>query len=227
MGRKRVVVITGAGISVESGLSPYRGAGGLWDQRNQLEVASFRGWRKDRKKVLDYWNKRKRIIEDAMPNAAHEALAILEAHFEVTIITQNIDDLHEKAGSSDVIHLHGLITRARSSLDEHLCYDWSGKDIRLGDRCARGSQLRPDVVWIFERVPRFNEAAKIVKSADVLVVIGTSLQVVPASLLLERCVPGTPTFVVDPAIRNVSGYKLAERATVGVPWVVEKILRQY
>lgn len=225
--RKKVVVFTGAGISAESGLSTYRGSEGIWSNWNQLEVASFGGWKKDRGKVLEYWNQRKRVVENAKPNKAHEALVALELKFDVTVITQNIDDLHEKAGSTHIIHLHGLVTRARSSLDEHLSYDWYGKDIVIGDRCSRGSQLRPDVVWIHERIPRFNEAAKFIRNTDVLVVIGTSLQVVPASLLVGQCMPGTPTFFIDPSISNRSENRLAERATIGVPIVVGRLLRQY
>lgn len=223
---KRIVVLTGAGISAESGLSTFRDAGGLWEQYSVEEVATPWAWRVDPGKVLQFYNERRRQVRQAEPNAAHYALANLAKRFRVSIITQNIDDLHERAGSTDVLHLHGEIMKARSTVDPNLIYDLGGKDIELGDKCAKGSQLRPHVVWFYEDVPEFEKATKITEEADLLLVVGTSLAVYPAASLLEYVKPGAPVIVIAPELEavpeGINWFK--DKATVKLPELVRKWL---
>lgn len=194
---KKLVVLTGAGISAESGIPTFRDADGLWEGYDVMEVASPEGWQRNPELVLNFYNERRRAVQKALPNKAHLLLNDLEEFFDVTIITQNIDDLHERAGSGHVLHLHGEIMKARSSADESLLYPCEG-DISLGDTCSKGTQLRPHVVWFGEMVPMIEPAMAQVQEADVFLVVGTSLQVYPAAGLIQYVRPHTPCFIVDP-----------------------------
>lgn len=196
--KKRIVVFTGAGISAESGLKTFRGEDGLWEGHRVEDVATPEAWVRNPELVQEFYNMRRKAVLDARPNAAHEALVRLEACYEVDIITQNIDDLHERAGSARVLHLHGLITRSQSSLDPTLTYPTDGPEIRMGDVCELGSQLRPHVVWFGEPVPAMVDAIRLCRHADLFIVVGTSLQVYPAAGLRYEVPPGTPQYVVDP-----------------------------
>ena len=196
MSKKKLVILTGAGISAESGLKTFRDSDGLWEGYNIEDVATPRAWRKDPQLVLDFYNFRRKNVLDAKPNAAHYGLAELEKDFDVTIITQNIDDLHERAGSTNILHLHGEILKMRSERDTELIYPVTG-DIRLGDKAEDGSQLRPHIVWFEEPVPMMEPAVHIVNRADLFVVVGTSLVVYPAAGLVNYTRQGIPLFVLD------------------------------
>lgn len=198
-----IVVFTGAGISAESGLQTFRDADGIWQKYAIEEVATPQAWKKDPAKVLDFYNQRRQQVRQARPNAAHYALAELADYYRVSIITQNIDDLHERAGSENVLHLHGEIMKSRSTKDPQLLYDLGDRDIELGDRCILGSQLRPHVVWFHEDVPAFEKAVDITRQADLFVVIGTSLAVYPAASLLEYVPPGVVKHIVAPQLESV------------------------
>lgn len=198
MDKKHLVILTGAGISAESGLQTFRDSGGLWENVKVEEVATPRAWRKDPKKVLDFYNYRRQQVIKAEPNKAHKMLADLEKEYLVTIITQNIDDLHERAGSTRVLHLHGEILSMRSEKDETLKYPCIG-DIQHGDKAEDGAQLRPDIVWFEEAVPAIEEAVNITRTADVFIVIGTSLQVYPAASLIDFAPKYCPKFLIDKA----------------------------
>jgi len=194
-----LVVFTGSGISAESGIKTFRASDGLWEDHPVEEVATPAGWRRDPQRVLEFYNLRREQIRKAKPNAAHKALAALEKDgFRVSVVTQNIDDLHERAGSRDVLHLHGEILKARSSVDMRLRYPLPKGGIALGDICDKGSQLRPDVVWFGESVPLFEDACELVSQADFLLVVGTSLAVMPAASLLSYIDLDTPCALVDP-----------------------------
>jgi NAD-dependent deacetylase len=199
MGKARLVVLTGAGISAESGLKTFRDTGGLWEGYDVYEVATPRGFAKDPKLVLDFYNMRRKDVAAAQPNAAHKGLADLEEYFDVHIITQNIDDLHERGGSSKVLHLHGEIFKMRSVKDETKNYDVRG-DINLGDLAPDGGQLRPDIVWFEEPVPMIERAAEVVRTANIFAVIGTSLVVYPAAGLVNYAPPQVPKYIVDKSI---------------------------
>jgi NAD-dependent deacetylase len=219
MAKKKLVILTGAGISAESGLKTFRDSDGLWEGYEVTEVATPRGWRKNPQLVLDFYNARRKNVADAMPNAAHIGLAELEKDFDVTIITQNIDDLHERAGSTNVLHLHGEIFKMRSETDETLISEIRG-DINLGDMAADGSQLRPYIVWFEEAVPKMEEAVPIVYDADIFVVVGTSLVVYPAASLINYVALETPKYIIDkkiPYTSQMHNLTLIERpATEGV-----------
>jgi NAD-dependent deacetylase len=196
---KRLVVLTGAGISAESGIRTFRDADGLWNSYRIEEVASPVAWERDPRLVLEFYNLRRKQLYEVEPNAAHRALAELEKRFEVHIITQNVDDLHERAGSTRVLHLHGELKKVRSTADPDLVYTLDGWELKLGDLCEKGSQLRPHIVWFGEEVPNITEAARLAGHAEVFVVIGTSLKVYPAAGLVHQ-VPGqVPKFLLDPA----------------------------
>ena len=203
MTKKRVVVLTGAGISAESGIRTFRDSDGLWEGYEVTEVATPRAWRKDPKLVLDFYNMRRRDALKAEPNAGHLGLAELERDFEVHIITQNIDDLHERAGSTRVMHLHGEIFKMRSDKNEQLVYPIR-EDILVGHRAEDGAQLRPHIVWFEEAVPMIEAAVPLVRSADIFVVVGTSLVVYPAAGLVDLARPGIPKFIVDKKIPYTS-----------------------
>ncbi len=194
-----VVVLTGAGISAESGLSTFRDNGGLWEEHSVYDVATPEAFARNQELVLRFYNDRRRQLESAQPNQAHRLLAELESRYRVTIVTQNVDDLHERGGSSNVIHLHGELTKARSSQHPDLVYDIGYRDIQPGETCERGAQLRPHIVWFGEEVPMLDAAAEMVRTADHLLIVGTSLQVYPAAGLVYEVEPGVPVTVVDPA----------------------------
>lgn len=219
MTKKKLVVLTGAGISAESGLKTFRDSDGLWEGYEVADVATPRAWRKNPQLVLDFYNERRKNVADALPNAAHFGLAELEKDFDVTIITQNIDDLHERGGSTKVLHLHGEIFKMRSERDETLVSEIR-ENIKLGDLAADGAQFRPHIVWFEEPVPKIEEAAPLVYSADIFVVVGTSLVVYPAAGLVNYVMEGTPTFIVDKKIPYTSSMKnlvrIEKQATEGV-----------
>jgi len=224
----KLVVFTGAGISAESGLKTFRGEDGLWEGYNIQDVATPEAWHRNPELVQHFYNIRRKAVLEANPNPAHLALAKLEEKFEVTIITQNIDDLHERAGSTNVIHLHGLITKAQSSIDPQLTYDIVGHEIKMGEVCAKNSQLRPHVVWFGEAVPMMHEAVAQCKLADIFLIIGTSLQVYPAAGLIDYIPHQAHKFLIDPAAdelnRNVNITNVAEKASSRVPKIVKQLL---
>ena len=229
MSKKKLVVLTGAGISAESGLKTFRDSDGLWEGYNIEDVATPRAWKKNPKLVLEFYNYRRKNVLDAEPNAAHVGLAELEKDFDVTIITQNIDDLHERAGSTNVMHLHGEIFKMRSERDETLVYDIK-VDIHLGDVAEDGAQLRPNIVWFEEAVPMIEEAVPVVHNADIFVVVGTSLVVYPAAGLVTVADASIPKFIVDKKIPYTSSvYNLTaieKPATEGVK-ELKRILLNY
>jgi NAD-dependent deacetylase len=224
MSKKKLVILTGAGISAESGLRTFRDSDGLWEGYEVTEVATPRGWRKNPQLVLDFYNERRKNVADAKPNAAHIGLAELEKYFDVTIITQNIDDLHERAGSTNVLHLHGEIFKMRSERDETLVSEIRG-DIKLGDVAEDGAQLRPYIVWFEEPVPKIEEAVPIVYAADFFVVVGTSLVVYPAAGLINYVALETPKYIVDKKIPYTSPMRnltlIEKPATEGVKELTE------
>lgn len=195
---KNLVILTGAGMSAESGIRTFRETGGLWEEYDVTEVASPMGWQKNRDLVLRFYNDRRTQLASCKPNAGHMGIAALEKHFNVNVITQNIDDLHERAGSTKVLHLHGELTRARSTSDPSLVYDIGYREIRPGDLCEKGSQLRPHIVWFGEAVPMMDEAVRITSSADIFVVIGSSLNVYPAAGLMDYAPPKASLWLIDP-----------------------------
>jgi NAD-dependent deacetylase len=195
---KKLVVLTGAGISAESGLSTFRDAGGLWEGHRIEDVATPEAWRRNPELVLEFYNQRRKAALHAQPNEAHLTLAQLEDRFDVIVITQNVDDLHERAGSSRVIHLHGKLFESRSTLDPLLVYPIRGWQLNLGDRCERGSQLRPNIVWFGEAVPMMETAAALAAEADIFLVVGTSLVVYPAAGLVDVVPVTAPKFIIDP-----------------------------
>jgi NAD-dependent deacetylase len=217
--KPRLVVLSGAGISAESGLKTFRDSNGLWEEYDIYEVASPQGWQKNPGLVLDFYNRRRRDAKTALPNAAHTGLAQLQDQFDVRIITKNIDNLHERAGSTNVLHLHGEIFKMRSVLDENMIYPIE-EDIRLGDLAADGGQLRPHIVWFGEPVPMIGHALKEVLDADIFVVIGSSLNVYPAAGLLDYVADHVPKYVIDkdiPLVGNIKGLHFIEKpATEGV-----------
>jgi NAD-dependent deacetylase len=219
MSRKKIVVLTGAGISAESGLKTFRDSDGLWEGYDVRDVATPGAWKKDPALVLEFYNQRRKSALEAEPNAAHFGLASLQEDFDVTIITQNIDDLHERAGSKKILHLHGEILKMRSEHDESLVYDIRG-DIKLGDKAADGAQLRPNIVWFEEPVPMIQLAVPVVLSADVFVVVGTSLVVYPAAGLVDYAPMEIPKYVIDKKIPNTSSVmnviNIEKPATLGV-----------
>ena len=228
---KKIVVLTGAGISAESGLRTFRDSGGLWEGYSVTEVATPQAWSRNRALVLEFYNQRRKQAINAQPNDGHIALAELEDHFEVTIITQNIDSLHEKAGSTNVLHLHGEICKVRSTVDPSLIYDLEGWELKEGDLCARGSQLRPHIVWFGEAVPMMEPAIQEASQADIFIVAGTSLVVYPAAGLVDFAPPEIPKFIVDPKIPEVNSktnmHFYEEAATTGLRKVQYHLLNQF
>lgn len=195
---KKLVVLSGAGVSQESGLKTFRDMGGLWESYDVTEVATPEAWERDPNLVLRFYNQRRKQLYEVEPNAGHLGIADLEKWFDVEVVTQNVDNLHERAGSSKVLHLHGELMKARSTIDPFLVYELDHWALDIGDTCEKGSQLRPHIVWFGEGVPELPKAIKIVEQADILVVVGTSLAVYPAAGLVGYVKPGTPLFVVDP-----------------------------
>jgi NAD-dependent deacetylase len=195
--KKKLVVLTGAGISAESGIKTFRDADGLWEGHNVMDVATPGGWHKNPKLVMDFYNQRRQQLQEVQPNLGHQILAELEKDFEVFIITQNVDNLHEKSGSSNVLHLHGELLKVRSTKNANYILDWE-TDLNFGDFDDKGNQLRPHIVWFGEEVPAFEEAVGIVENADILIIIGTSLQVYPAASLINFAKATIPVFYIDP-----------------------------
>jgi NAD-dependent deacetylase len=194
---KKLVILTGAGISAESGINTFRETNGLWEGHDVMQVASPEGYLANPALVLDFYNQRRKQLLEVFPNKAHFNLAHLENYFDVEIITQNVDDLHERAGSSSVIHLHGELLKVRSSVDKNDVLDWN-KELVLGDLCSKKSQLRPHIVWFGEMVPLLEKAIEITQNADILIIIGTSMQVYPAASLIDFVEPNTPIYFIDP-----------------------------
>lgn len=225
---KNVVVLTGAGISAESGLKTFRDTGGLWEGYDVYEVASPMGWAKNPALVLDFYNQRRKNALDAAPNQAHTILAGLQDYFQVDIVTQNIDNLHERAGSRNVLHLHGEIIKMRSVTNERLIYPIEG-DIQMGDLADDGGQLRPHIVWFGEAVPMIEPAALLMMEADIFILVGTSLQVYPAAGLMEYLPAGIPKYIVDRKIPPVDQYDnviaIEKPATEGMVVVRDLLLK--
>lgn len=226
---KKLVVFTGAGISQESGIKTFRDSGGLWEEYDIMEVATPEAWVKDPELVLEFYNKRRKQALEAKPNRAHEIIAELEQHFVVQIITQNIDDLHERAGSTNVLHLHGEITKARSVGTEKV-YTIGNKPIFLNDLCNSGHQLRPHIVWFGEDVPNMLTAQDIAKSADIFMIIGSSLNVYPAASLVHETSNTCPKYLVDPSVdietKSINNLTIInEKATIGLG-IVASILKE-
>ena len=225
--RKKLIVLSGAGMSAESGIKTFRDSGGLWEQYRVEEVASIEGWYRNPALVQRFYNERRRQLEGAQPNAGHAGLAALEKVFEVHIITQNVDNLHERAGSTRVLHLHGQLTQARSSSDPDLVIDIGYRDIAPGEKASDGTPLRPNIVWFGEPVPAMEEAAALASGADIFVVVGTSLNVYPAAGLIHYVPVTTPVFIIDPKPVPVYTHHkidtIAEGAGRGVAILTEKL----
>jgi NAD-dependent deacetylase len=227
---KKLVILTGAGMSSESGIRTFRDSGGLWEEYDVTEVATYGAWLKNRDLVLRFYNERRRQLEGSEPNAGHRGLADLEKYFDVQIITQNIDNLHERAGSRKVLHLHGELTKARSTADPSLVYDIGYRDINNGDKCEKGSQLRPHIVWFGEEVPDMDEAARLTTDADIFVVIGSSLNVYPAAGLIGYAPQHASLWLIDPKDVTVPVYRkvevIKEMASKGVEILTETLLKR-
>ncbi len=224
--KKKIVVLTGAGISQESGIQTFRDADGLWEGHDVMEVASPEGWHNNMELVLDFYNQRRAQLNTVNPNEAHLALAELEEKYEVTIITQNVDDLHERGGSSNVLHLHGELKKVRSTLDPSLIYDCT-TDVNKGDKCEKGGQLRPHIVWFGEAVPLIEVSADICMTADIFIIVGTSMQVYPAAGLVNYVETNVPKFFIDPKPASVNVPNLSvitKKASVGVRMLVDELL---
>ena len=225
---KHLVILTGAGMSAESGIRTFRDSGGLWEEYDVMEVASPMGWAKNRDLVLRFYNERRTQLANCEPNDGHKGIAALEKYFDVDVITQNIDNLHERAGSTKILHLHGELTKARSTADPSLIYNIGYKDINPGDKCEKGSQLRPHIVWFGEAVPMMDEAIRITSSADIFVVVGSSLNVYPAAGLIEYAPAQAPLWLIDPNDVTVPAYRkvevIKEKASTGVAILTEKLL---
>lgn len=226
--KKKIVVLTGAGVSAESGINTFRDADGLWEGHDVMEVASPQGFTNNPELVLDFYNQRRRQLFQVEPNLGHLALVELEKHFDVCIITQNVDDLHERAGSSNVLHLHGELLKVRSTRNESDIQIWQ-KDLNLGDFCGNGHQLRPHIVWFGEQVPLLDPAIEITQTADILIIIGTSMQVYPAASLINFVSKETPIYFIDPRPSvDTSQYNslqvIKETAANGVPILVADLI---
>lgn len=228
---KKLVVLSGAGVSAESGIKTFRDSDGLWENYNVADVADIEGWYRNRGLVLQFYNERRRQLEKAKPNRAHEIIAELERYFDVTVVTQNVDNLHERAGSTNIIHLHGELTKVRpEDQEDRGVKDIGYRDINLGDTDGRGVQLRPHIVWFGEAVPMMTPAARKVAECDILLIIGTSLNVYPAAGLFRYVQPGTPIFLIDPKpIRlDYNQFRqIQEPATVGMAQLKQILLDEY
>ncbi|MGL5274857.1 SIR2 family NAD-dependent protein deacylase [Myroides sp.] len=224
---KRLVVLSGAGMSAESGIQTFRDAGGLWEGHDVMEVASPEGWKKNKELVLDFYNQRRRQLLTCEPNEAHLLLAELEQHYNTTIVTQNVDDLHERAGSSHIIHLHGELLKVRSVQNSKLIYPWI-EDLHSTDTNDLGHKLRPHIVWFGEMVPELENAVSYVKKADIIIIIGTSMQVYPAASLIHYAKPNALAYYIDtnPAIINQTPCKIniiAEKASIGLKSIINDL----
>lgn len=230
---KKIVVLSGAGVSAESGVPTFRDANGLWEGHDVMEVATPEGFAKNPKLVLEFYNQRRANLKTVEPNEAHHLIKKLEADFELVVITQNVDDLHERAGSSNVIHLHGELRKVRSTLDPQYVKYWE-KDINLGDKCPKGGQIRPHIVWFGEDVPMIEPAAKACSNADIVIIIGTSMQVYPAASLYQFAPAQTPIFYIDPnAKENIMGLPaqrintITDKATSGMAALYQELQMNY
>ena len=227
--KPKLVVFTGAGISAESGIKTFRDSGGLWEEYDIHEVATPQAWEKNKALVLDFYNKRRKQVLTAKPNDAHYALVELEKKYDVHIITQNIDDLHERAGSKKVLHLHGEITKSRSTINPSLIYKIKGEELKLGDTCEKGSQLRPHIVWFGELVPEMDMAYVIAEQAKIFMVVGTSMAVYPAAGLIDYIADETPKYLIDPSDVKVNGIEnlvvIKEKASTGLVKLVDELLK--
>jgi NAD-dependent deacetylase len=227
--KKKLVVLTGAGISAESGIATFRDAGGLWEGHRVEDVATPEGWMKNPALVLEFYNQRRKRALEVKPNRGHEILAELEQYFDVTVVTQNVDDLHERAGSTHIIHLHGSLFESRSTVDENLVYRIQGWALNLGDRCEKGSQLRPNIVWFGEVVPMMEVAARYAAQADIFLVVGTSMVVYPAAGLIHYVPVENPKFVIDPKLPDVGTIPyvtmIADKASTGMEKVKGQLLQ--
>ncbi len=223
--KQKLVVLSGAGISAESGLKTFRDSDGLWEGYRVEDVATFAAWQADMQMVLDFYNMRRKNVLEAEPNQAHFLLKQLEDKFDVQIITQNVDNLHERAGSKNILHLHGIITQAKSTYDDSLLYEINGWEMKMGERCEFGSQLRPNIVWFGEAVPNIEPATKMVQQADLMLVIGTSLQVYPAAGLLKYLSSTKPLYVIDskkvPVTRTQNITFIEAKASDGMEQLVQ------
>jgi len=226
---KKLVILTGAGMSSESGIRTFRDSGGLWEEYEVTEVATPMAWERNRELVLRFYNERRRQLAAAVPNEGHLGLARLEKYFDVQIITQNIDDLHERAGSTKVLHLHGELTKARSTVDPSLIYDIGYNDMKAGDKCEKGSQLRPHIVWFGEAVPMMDEAAVLTESADIFVVVGSSLNVYPAAGLISYAPQEASLWLIDPKEVVVPVNRkvevIREVASIGVEILTQRLMK--
>ena len=227
MKRKKIAVLTGAGVSAESGISTFRDSDGLWENHNVQDVASIEGWYRNPSLVLDFYNARRRQLADVRPNAAHIAIAELEQEYDVTVVTQNVDNLHERAGSTRIIHLHGELTKVRpenccndrDGFSEATVFDIGADEIHIGDMAPNGAQLRPHIVWFGEAVPKIEAAIDAVEAADILLIVGTSLQVYPAAGLYRYAGADTPIYIIDPkdlAVRDSRLTHIKDVATKGM-----------
>lgn len=226
--KKKLVVLTGAGISAESGIATFRDSGGLWEGHRVEDVATPEGWYKNPSLVLEFYNQRRKQALNVKPNRGHEILVELEQYFDVTVVTQNVDNLHERAGSTHIIHLHGSLFESRSTVNEVLIYPIKGWELKLGDVCESGSQLRPNIVWFGEMVPMMDVAAHHAAHADIFLVVGTSMVVYPAAGLIHYVPVGSPKFVVDPKIPEVGSIPyvtmIADKASTGMDTVRKHLL---
>lgn len=224
---KKLIALTGAGISAESGIATFRDAGGLWEGHKVEDVATPEGWRKNQDLVLDFYNQRRKKALEVKPNRGHEILAELEKDFDVTVITQNVDNLHERAGSTNVIHLHGSLFESRSTIDPSLIYPIVGWELKKGDTCERGSQLRPNIVWFGEAVPMMEVAAEMAAGADIFLIVGTSMVVYPAASIIDYVPDEVKKYVVDPGrpeIVHVPNLEfIQEKASIGMAKVMERL----
>ena len=229
--KKNLVVLTGAGISAESGISTFRDSGGLWEQYHVEDVATPEGWQKDKALVTDFYNQRRKQLLEVEPNYGHIGLTELEQVFQVSVITQNVDNLHERAGNSSVLHLHGELTKVRSERYEHLVYELSPEkyEVKIGDLCEKGYQLRPHIVWFGEAVPMMEKAIEITQQADILVVIGTSLNVYPAAGLLYYAPSHIPVYLIDPndvSVNRKNVCIIKKGASQGMKELIQNLMQQ-
>lgn len=229
--KTKIVVLSGAGISAESGIKTFRDHDGLWEGHDVMAVASPDGWAKDMSLVLDFYNQRRKQLQEVTFNSAHKNIAHLETQYDVVVITQNVDDLHERAGSTDVMHLHGQLNQVRSSQDSSLIYDWK-EDLNIGDNCELGSQLRPHIVWFGEAVPMIEKAAEEIMNCQICVIVGTSLQVYPAAGLISYAPKGCKVYYIDPKpyisreLEYIDHQVIAEKATSGTKVLLDLLMKQ-
>jgi NAD-dependent deacetylase len=225
---KNLVILTGAGISAESGVSTFRDSNGLWQKHRIEDVASPMAWKNNPEMVMEFYNQRRKQLFEVEPNQGHKSIPLLNKHFNVQIITQNVDDLHERAGSENVLHLHGELKKSRSTIDENLIYELENWELKIGDKCEKGSQLRPHIVWFGESVPLIETAIKITEKADVFIVVGTSMLVYPAASLIDYVRPEIPKYYIDPNAMEINGISnlkiIKQKAGKGVPMLIEELL---